>query len=71
MANSIKVKIGELARPLRVKSCKNGTTLTAFLAAAGMGLEDNILVNAERKTGSYRLRNGDLITTMGHVSGGI
>jgi len=68
---SISVKLGELAKALKVEKARAGITLDEFLAAHKLRSNGNVLVNASKVAGSFQLRDGDLVTTLGHVAGGL
>jgi len=66
----ITVMVGELVKPLVVKKCDMGTTLVKFLEDNGMAWSAAVRVNGETENQSYKLKNKDVITTIGSVSGG-
>lgn len=66
----IKVLLGELVKPLVTKECAAGTTLEVFLKDNNVVWGANVRVNAETVKPSYKLQTGDVITTIGSVSGG-
>lgn len=67
----ITVMIGELVKPLIAKKCDAGTTLVDFLKDNGIKFSSNVRVGGETALRSYTLKNGDVITTIGSVSGGL
>ncbi len=73
MAKSImiSVKVAELTKPLTASRIKKGTLLSAFLEKKGIDYSSSIRVNAEVQKQDYRLKNGDIITVVGEVSGGV
>ena len=62
--------LGELVKPLVIKKCNAGTTLGAFLKDNKISFSAAVRVNGEQEKESYKLRNDDVITTIGSVSGG-
>lgn len=69
-SKTIKVMIGELVKPLVIKECAAGMLLGAFLQDNGITMDNNVRVNGDTKTASYKLHNNDVITIIGSVSGG-
>lgn len=70
VAKSIKVKLGELTKPLRVLSVKKSTTLKMFLDKKNIALDSSVRVNGVTKRASYLLKADDIITIVSEVSGG-
>lgn len=66
----ITVLIGELVKPLVIKKCDAGTTLIKFLGDNNIAWGSAVRVNSETEKQSYKLKNNDVITTIGSVSGG-
>lgn len=66
----ISVQVGELVKPLVVHKCDKGTTIESFLNTVGITWGSNVRVNGDTVKKSYKLGDGDIITTIGHVSGG-
>ena len=62
--------IAELVKPLVTKKCNIGTTLIKFLTDNNIAWSNNVRVNGDIKTEKYKLRNNDVITTIGAISGG-
>lgn len=71
MARKIAVKLARLTEALRTINIVPGTTLKAFLEKEGISRNGNVRVNAERKTGSYKLKKDDIVTVVTAVSGGL
>ena len=67
----ITVQLGALVKPLEARKCDVGITIEKFLQDNGMKMGSNVLVNGDSVKGSYKLKNGDIVTTMGSVSGGL
>jgi sulfur carrier protein ThiS len=67
----ITVQLGALVKPLEARKCDAGTSIEKFLADNGMKMGSNVLVNGDAVKASYKLKNGDIVTTMGSVSGGL
>lgn len=67
----ITVQLGALVKPLEARKCDVGTTIEKFLNDNGLKMGSNVLVNGDTVKASYKLKNGDIITTMGSVSGGL
>ena len=70
MARKIKVLLGELVKPLVTKECIAGTTVAKFLEDNSIAWSAAIRVNGESVAKSYKLKAGNVITTIGSVSGG-
>lgn len=70
MANQISVTIARLASPLVVKRIVAGTTLGAFLKTNSINYSRSVKVGGRSVTATYRLKNGDIITSSTNVSGG-
>lgn len=66
----IKVSLGQLTQPLKVKKVQAGTTLKDFLSGEEIDYNSRIRVNALTKTAGYTLKADDIITVVGEVSGG-
>lgn len=66
----IKVMMGSLTNPLRVSSINAGTKLNDFLEAKDIEYSSRIRVNGKAATRNTTLKNGDIILTVGDVSGG-
>ena len=66
----ITVSLGQLTKPLQVKKIDSGTTLGDFLGKEEISFNSRVRVNAEAEKESYRLREDDIITVVGEVSGG-
>jgi len=66
----IKVLVGELVKPLVTRECDAGTPLIKFLEDNGIQWGSSVRVNAEAESKEYKLKDGDVITTIGSVSGG-
>jgi len=66
----INVMLGELVKPLVTKSCDAGTAIEEFLSDNDVRWSSAVRVNGETVTKSYKLKNDDVITTIGSVSGG-
>jgi len=66
----ITVLVGELVKPLVTKRCDAGTTLIVFLEDNGIAWSSAVRVNGETEPKSYKLKQDDVITTIGSVSGG-
>lgn len=71
MAKSVTIRLAELTKPLTVKKVKEGTTLSDFLEDNGLEYSSSVRVNAEATKKGYALKNGDIITVVGAVSGGL
>lgn len=69
MAN-ITIKIAELAKPLKTTQCAKGTTLEQFLDKRGMRYSSSIRVNGNVASRGSTLHAGDIIISIGSVSGG-
>ena len=66
----ITVLLGSLVKPLVTKKCNVGTTLSKFLKDNDIQWGSAVRVNGETENKTYKLRNKDVITTIGTVSGG-
>ena len=64
------VKIAELAKQLEIKKIPLGTTLAELLKDHGVSYSKAVRVNGESATETAKLKNGDIITIVGEVSGG-
>jgi sulfur carrier protein ThiS len=71
MAGEIVIKVAELTKPLSTSRVKAGTTLAGFLEHRKMEYDSSIRVNGVVVAKSYKLRNGDILTIVGEVSGGM
>ena len=71
MARPIKVSVARLAHPLEVREIKAGTTLGVFLSDINIAYTASIRVNAKVEKESHKLKNGDIISIIGSVSGGL
>ena len=67
---TITVRLAELTKPLVVSKIKAGTTLEEFLEKHDLEYSSSVRVNAETASKGTKLRNGDIITVIGAVSGG-
>ncbi len=66
----ITVHMGELVKPLVAYKCDVGTTISKFLEDNSLSYSTKVRINAEPTKASYKLKKGDIITTIGSVSGG-
>ena len=64
------VKIAELAKQLEIKKIPLGTTLAELLEDHGVSYSKAVRVNGEAANQTAKLKNGDIITIVGEVSGG-
>jgi len=64
------VNLAQLAKPLKVDKVKLGTTLGEYLEEQGIAYDSKIRVNAEEVKENYKLKEDDIITVVGEVSGG-
>ena len=71
MANKIVVRVAELTKPLTVSTISAGTSLSDFLEKKEVEYDSSIRVNGAVVAKSYKLRNNDIITIVGEVSGGM
>lgn len=62
--------LGELVKPLVIKTCDAGITLEKFLEDNDINYSSSMRVNGETAKKGYKLKNDDVITTIGSVSGG-
>ena len=67
---TITVMLGELTKKLSTSKIKKGTTLGAFLEDNGTTHSSAVRVNAKAQKKSYVLKQGDIVTIVGEVSGG-
>lgn len=70
MPNTIKVTLARLAAPLQVGTVKAGTILKDFLSTKSLNYSSSVRVNGQASTATYKLKNGDIITTATAVQGG-
>jgi len=70
MAGEIVIKVAELTKPLSTSRVKAGTSLADFLKNKEIEFDSSIRINGKVEAKSYKLRNGDIITIVGEVSGG-
>lgn len=66
----IKVTLARLAAPLQVGTVKAGTTIKDFLSKKSINFTSSVRVNGKAVIGSYKLKNGDIVTTATAVQGG-
>lgn len=62
--------LARLAAPLQVGTVKAGTTLKDFLSTKSLNYSSSVRVNGQVSTATYKLKNGDIITTATAVQGG-
>lgn len=67
---TIKVTLARLAAPLQIGTVKAGTTIKDFLTKKSVNFTSSVRVNGKPVTASYKLKNGDIITTSTAVQGG-
>jgi sulfur carrier protein ThiS len=67
---NMQVKIGELTKPLKSVESVPGVSLETFLDRRGMGYDATIRVNGKVTAKTAILKNGDIITIIGHFNGG-
>ena len=67
----IKVHFGQLTKPLVAKNVNAETTLIAFCEANELTWDSSIRVNAKVQKQSYMLQEGDIITSIEDVDGGL
>jgi len=67
---SISVKIAELAKQIEVKKIPAGTTLAQLLETHGATFSSAVRLNGNTANKGTKLKNGDIITIVGEVSGG-
>ena len=66
----ITVRLAELTKPMTVKKVDVGTKISDFLSSIGQSHTASIRVNAKAAGKRYVLKDGDIITIVGAVSGG-
>ena len=71
MAGEIVIKVAELTKPLSTSRVKAGTTLEDFLKHKEVEYNSSIRVDGNVVAKSYKLQNGDIITIVGEISGGM
>ena len=64
------IKIGELTKPLKSVESVNGVSLETFLERRDMAYDSSIRVNGKVVPKTATLKDGDIITVIGHFSGG-
>lgn len=67
----IQVKFGKLVDPLKVFKIAKGSTLEDFLETAGIAYDASIRVNGVVMKRSGKLSEGDIITSINAVAGGL
>jgi len=63
--------IGELVKPLVTQKIDAGTELADFLKANNIEWSSSVRVNGGTESKDYKLADGDIITTIGSVRGGM
>lgn len=67
---TITVRLAELTKPITVARIKAGTTLEQFLEAHSLAYSSAVRIGGETVRRDTRLKNGDIITVIGAISGG-
>ena len=70
MAGKINVRIGQLSKPLKTFTVKEGTTLIGFLELRKMKYGSSVRVNGNVAKKTATLKTGDIITATEAISGG-
>lgn len=70
-SGDIQVFFAKLVEPISVIRLKNPTTIGNFLSNRHISFDSSIRVNKNVVVGDYLLQNGDIITQLQNVSGGI
>ena len=67
----INVRLASLTKPLEIKRCNVGTTLSKFLTDNGLVYGSSVKVGGLPSKASYKLKANDIISIVGNVSGGM
>ncbi len=70
-SGSIQVFFAKLMEPISVINLKKPITIIDFLSKRSIALDSSIRVNKKGVTDKYILQNGDIITQLQNVSGGM
>jgi sulfur carrier protein ThiS len=68
---SVSVRFGNLTEPLRTSTVRNDTNVVDFLKRRDVEYGSSVRVNGNTVNREYVLRNGDVVTAIESVSGGI